>query len=112
MLIAITIGTIAFVLVPGIGIQLLEQWKYIDAIYYVFITLFTIGFGDFVAGKRFQDEFFLDIQLETHQLFKRFRCGHQPGSSHVLSIFALYVDVCGDGVHLIDCKSVSRVLQE
>lgn len=51
LLIAITIGSICFVLVPGILIANLEKWYYIDAIYYVFITLFTIGFGDFVAGN-------------------------------------------------------------
>jgi potassium channel subfamily K protein len=29
-----------------------EQWKYIDSLYYCFITLTTIGFGDFVALQK------------------------------------------------------------
>lgn len=27
-----------------------EGWTYSEAIYYCFITLSTVGFGDFVAG--------------------------------------------------------------
>jgi len=29
-----------------------EGWSYAEAIYYCFITLSTIGFGDYVAGRR------------------------------------------------------------
>ena len=28
-----------------------EDWEFVDCIYYAFITLSTIGFGDLVAGK-------------------------------------------------------------
>lgn len=50
-MIAITVGSVVFVLIPAVVIQILEHWSYVDAIYYIFITLFTIGFGDFVAGE-------------------------------------------------------------
>ncbi|RNA18214.1 potassium channel subfamily K member 10 [Brachionus plicatilis] len=47
-------GTIIFLLVPGFVIMRLENWNYIDALYYIFVTLFTIGFGDLVAGSNFK----------------------------------------------------------
>ena len=40
-----------FLLLPGLVIMSLENWSYIDALYYIFVTLFTIGFGDLVAGS-------------------------------------------------------------
>uniref|UniRef100_A0A3B3BT39 Potassium two pore domain channel subfamily K member 16 n=1 Tax=Oryzias melastigma TaxID=30732 RepID=A0A3B3BT39_ORYME len=44
-------GTVFFFIVPMIVFKLYEGWSYSQAIYYCFITLSTIGFGDFVAGK-------------------------------------------------------------
>nr|XP_057946959.1 potassium channel subfamily K member 17 [Doryrhamphus excisus] len=42
-------GVLLFLVVPMIVFQLHEGWTYSQAIYYCFITLSTIGFGDFVA---------------------------------------------------------------
>ncbi|XP_029349628.1 potassium channel subfamily K member 17-like [Echeneis naucrates] len=44
-------GTVLFFIVPMIVFQLHEGWTYSQAIYYCFITLSTIGFGDFVADS-------------------------------------------------------------
>ena len=48
-------------LIPGIAIFMLlpawilfaieDNWNYLDSFYYTFITLSTIGFGDYVAGE-------------------------------------------------------------
>lgn len=43
-------GAVLFFVVPMIVFQLHEGWTFSQAIYYCFITLSTIGFGDFVAG--------------------------------------------------------------
>lgn len=43
-------GVVLFFVVPMIMFQQQEGWTYSQAIYYCFITLSTIGFGDFVAG--------------------------------------------------------------
>lgn len=51
IIISVISGTIIFLLVPGFVIMNLENWTYIDALYYIFVTLFTIGFGDLVAGS-------------------------------------------------------------
>lgn len=43
-------GVALFFVVPMIMFQQQEGWTYSQAIYYCFITLSTVGFGDFVAG--------------------------------------------------------------
>lgn len=40
-----------FVALPAIIFKHIEGWSALDAIYFVVITLTTIGFGDYVAGK-------------------------------------------------------------
>lgn len=44
-------GAVLFFVVPMVIFQQQEGWTHSQAIYYCFITLSTIGFGDFVAGK-------------------------------------------------------------
>ncbi|XP_061896472.1 potassium channel subfamily K member 17-like [Entelurus aequoreus] len=44
-------GALFFLIVPMIVFQFREGWTYSQAIYYCFITLSTIGFGDFVADN-------------------------------------------------------------
>ena len=44
-------GTFLFMLVPPIGFMRRENWSYGEGLYYSFITLTTIGLGDFVAGS-------------------------------------------------------------
>lgn len=42
-----------FVALPAVIFKHIEGWSTLDAIYFVVITLTTIGFGDYVAGKIF-----------------------------------------------------------
>ena len=52
MLIAFAVlGFTLFSLFPAIMFHFYEGWSYFDSIYFTIITLTTIGFGDFVAGK-------------------------------------------------------------
>ncbi|XP_073323297.1 potassium channel subfamily K member 17 [Pagrus major] len=44
-------GAVLFFVVPMLVFQMHEGWTYSQAIYYCFITLSTIGFGDFVADS-------------------------------------------------------------
>ncbi|XP_065347356.1 open rectifier potassium channel protein 1 isoform X3 [Cloeon dipterum] len=43
-------GIALFILLPAVLFALAEGWSYEEAVYYAFITLSTIGFGDYVAG--------------------------------------------------------------
>ncbi|CAL4059225.1 unnamed protein product [Meganyctiphanes norvegica] len=45
-------GLIVFFFLPSaLFMYLEEEWSYLDAFYFSFITLSTIGFGDYVAGR-------------------------------------------------------------
>lgn len=47
----ILFGCLLFVALPAIIFKHIENWTTLEAIYFVVITLTTIGFGDFVAGE-------------------------------------------------------------
>uniref|UniRef100_A0A8C4SW76 Potassium channel, subfamily K, member 2a n=1 Tax=Erpetoichthys calabaricus TaxID=27687 RepID=A0A8C4SW76_ERPCA len=47
----ILFGCLLFVAIPAIIFKHIEGWSALESIYFVVITLTTIGFGDFVAGK-------------------------------------------------------------
>ena len=43
-------GHVVFIFIPAVAIKFIEDWSYLDSVYFAFITLTTIGFGDLVAG--------------------------------------------------------------
>jgi Ion channel len=43
-------GLLLFIFIPAAIFTVIEQWSYLDAFFYSFVTLTTIGFGDVVAG--------------------------------------------------------------
>ncbi|XP_016045368.1 potassium channel subfamily K member 10 isoform X2 [Erinaceus europaeus] len=43
-------GCIVFVTIPAVIFKYIEGWTALESIYFVVITLTTVGFGDFVAG--------------------------------------------------------------
>ncbi|KAM8834263.1 potassium channel, subfamily K, member 16-like [Synchiropus picturatus] len=50
-LVSFLCGVVLFFIVPMLVFQTYEGWTYSQTIYYCFITLSTIGFGDFVADN-------------------------------------------------------------
>ena len=42
-----------YFLIPAAIFHCIEGWSYGEGVYYCFITLLTIGFGDYVAGGHF-----------------------------------------------------------
>jgi potassium channel subfamily K protein 5 len=44
------VGAIVFLVMPSFILMKIEKWRFLDSLYFTFVTLFTIGFGDFVAG--------------------------------------------------------------
>lgn len=48
---ALGVGLLLFLLLPPLLFTAIEGWTYEEGFYYSFITLSTIGFGDYVIGK-------------------------------------------------------------
>ena len=45
-------GAFLFIILPAVAFFAIEDsWTFLDSVYFAFITLTTIGFGDFVAGN-------------------------------------------------------------
>ncbi|KAM9826468.1 potassium channel subfamily K member 2 isoform 1-T1 [Syngnathus typhle] len=49
-LLFVLFGCLLFVALPAVIFQHIEGWSALESLYFVVITLTTIGFGDFVAG--------------------------------------------------------------
>uniref|UniRef100_A0A3B3Y8P4 Potassium channel domain-containing protein n=1 Tax=Poecilia mexicana TaxID=48701 RepID=A0A3B3Y8P4_9TELE len=47
---SILIGCLIFLAVPTVVFQKVERWSFLESLYFVVITLTTVGFGDFVPG--------------------------------------------------------------
>lgn len=67
-LLFILFGCLIFVALPAVIFKHIEGWSTLESIYFVVITLTTIGFGDFVAGEKGQWIFFLFISLLSFRL--------------------------------------------
>ncbi|XP_053415832.1 potassium channel subfamily K member 4 isoform X2 [Nycticebus coucang] len=51
------IGCLLFVLTPTFVFCYMENWSKLEAIYFVIVTLTTVGFGDYVAGADPKQDF-------------------------------------------------------
>uniref|UniRef100_A0A087XRK4 Potassium two pore domain channel subfamily K member 4 n=1 Tax=Poecilia formosa TaxID=48698 RepID=A0A087XRK4_POEFO len=51
---SILIGCLIFLAVPTVVFQKVERWSFLESLYFVVITLTTVGFGDFVPGGGYE----------------------------------------------------------
>ncbi|XP_036619183.1 potassium channel subfamily K member 4 [Trichosurus vulpecula] len=56
-LLFLLVGCLLFVLVPMFVFCYIEDWTTLEALYFIIITLTTVGFGDYVAGSNSEQEF-------------------------------------------------------
>lgn len=57
----------AIIIFPAFGFKALEGWTYFDSVYFCFVTLTTIGFGDFVpvyVKKKYPEDDATPVVLE------------------------------------------------
>lgn len=59
-------GVTFFIFLPSTIISFFEGWSYDIAVYYAFVTLTTIGFGDYVAGTQNIHKFHPWVFLSYH----------------------------------------------
>lgn len=67
-------GCLLFVALPAAIFKHIEGWSALDSLYFVVITLTTIGFGDFVAGTN------ANPKTNTGRVFETFLSLFQGGS--------------------------------
>lgn len=48
---ALLSGLLLFLLLPPLLFSHMEGWSYVEGFYFAFITLSTVGFGDYVIGE-------------------------------------------------------------
>lgn len=60
---SILIGCLIFLAVPTVVFQRVEKWSFLESLYFVVITLTTVGFGDFVPGGGRDGLFFKPLVL-------------------------------------------------
>ena len=51
---ALLSGLLLFLLLPPLLFSHMEGWSYVEGFYFAFITLSTVGFGDYVIGENSQ----------------------------------------------------------
>ena len=78
LILFILLGLCFFVFLPSMAFDLLEQWNYFESVYFSFVTLTTIGFGDFVpskSGSTLDDaaQHVLDHEIDTDHLHGFYR---------------------------------------
>ncbi|XP_066550730.1 potassium channel subfamily K member 16 [Amia ocellicauda] len=54
----LVVGILLFLALPPLLFCAIEHWSYREGVYYAFITLSTIGFGDYVVGLKAQKSYY------------------------------------------------------
>ncbi|XP_061126717.1 potassium channel subfamily K member 2b isoform X1 [Syngnathus typhle] len=118
-LLFILFGCLIFVALPAVIFKHIEGWSALESIYFVVITLTTIGFGDFVAGEKEQK---MSVSIRFH----RRRCACAGGSESPeylkyykpvvwfwilvgLAYFAAVLSMIGDWFRVISKKTKEEV---
>ncbi|KAI8505541.1 Ion channel [Branchiostoma belcheri] len=87
------VGLCLFYLLPAAVVSLAESWSYPESLYYMFISLSTIGFGDYVAGKQRGRQYW---QAYKALVLIWIACG--------LVFLAMVFDLMKRGIETIDSK--------
>ncbi|XP_077855219.1 potassium channel subfamily K member 17 isoform X1 [Macaca mulatta] len=78
---ALLSGLLLFLLLPPLLFSHMEGWSYMEGFYFAFITLSTVGFGDYViAGDSRKGMFLLPPQLQGRLQVPKLETGPQPGA--------------------------------
>jgi hypothetical protein len=62
-------GIIIFIFIPACLFTYFEDWPYDVSVYYAFVTLTTIGFGDYVPTFQAHQEHVYGVAYVFYQVF-------------------------------------------
>lgn len=62
-------GIVIFIFVPACIFKYFEKWPYDVAVYYAFVTLTTIGFGDYTTTFEKSQEWEFGLAFTFYQVF-------------------------------------------
>lgn len=87
-LLFILFGCLIFVALPAVIFKHIEGWSTLESIYFVVITLTTIGFGDFVAGEKGKMIYSVRFELQT---ILQLRLHQNKSVSHLVKSRNLFI---------------------
>ncbi|XP_053192658.1 potassium channel subfamily K member 2b [Scomber japonicus] len=100
-LLFILFGCLIFVALPAVIFKHIEGWSTLESIYFVVITLSTIGFGDFVAGEK--------VGLESPEYLNYYKPVVWFWILVGLAYFAAVLSMIGDWFRVISKKTKEEV---
>lgn len=62
-------GVVVFIFLPSLIFSYFENWDYTVSLYYSFVTLTTIGFGDFVPTFQPEQEKNYGLMFHIYEVF-------------------------------------------
>ncbi|XP_033846870.1 potassium channel subfamily K member 2-like [Periophthalmus magnuspinnatus] len=108
-LIFILFGCLLFVALPAVIFKHIEGWSALESIYFVVITLTTIGFGDFVAGEKGGSESPSGGSAESHVYLDYYKPVVWFWILVGLAYFAAVLSMIGDWFRVISKKTKEEV---
>lgn len=81
--------SVVFYVLPSIAFMFMENWTFTEGVYYSFITLTTIGLGDYIAGNIFFIVFFYKDPIIIHMV-NIFRSNLRKS----FGIFCIFLNYC------------------
>nr|XP_061806649.1 potassium channel subfamily K member 2-like [Nerophis lumbriciformis] len=108
-LLFILFGCLIFVALPAVIFKHIEGWSTLESIYFVVITLTTIGFGDFVAGEKDRREAKVSGGSESPEYLKYYKPVVWFWILVGLAYFAAVLSMIGDWFRVISKKTKEEV---
>ncbi|XP_041353465.1 potassium channel subfamily K member 16-like [Gigantopelta aegis] len=103
MVIIITLGMVVMFVAPATVLHVMEDWGYMESLYFCFITLSTIGFGDLIIGIERKNREAFQIAMYVWILF---------GLAYLSLVIKYITDVLVTEVGKVERRTIRRLETE